>query len=1076
MLTDTTPVVTITAVNDTVCSGTYATFTATLSGSISTAVYDWQVNGFSLGSGAVFSYIPNDGDVVKCELFVFTPCSSTDTASIASNEVTLSVTPSVLPALSVSGSADTICAGTTVTFSVDSSVNAGTAPLFTWYRNGIVDGSGTTYSTTPLMGDAVFCMLTSNAICAIPPSVFSDTLTEYVRPLITPSITVTAFPGDTVCDGTSVSFSETDANTGSTQSYYWTVNGVSTGDTGTTLLYTPAYGDVVSCIVHGNQLCPAPDSAVSAPVTMILHHLLVPAVHIEATSDTVCAGTLVNFLSTVTNGGSHPDYHWSVNGIATGTDFGYTYTPMPGDTISCTVTSSEACLLVDTAVSNTIDMYVRPLLTPGISISAAPGDTVCAGTTVTFSAADTNTGTSPVYTWKKNGVNVGAGTSYAYSPANGDIITCVVHGNQLCPAPDSALSNTLTMTVNPVLTPGINLSMSTSDTICAGTTVTFTAHTVNGGTAPFYQWEVNGTDAGIDTFYTYIPTNGDIIACKLTSNAVCASVLNVYSAPDTMSVLPIIVPSVSVTSTAGDTVCAGTLVSYHATATGGGSTPVFNWIKNGASAASGATYSFTPVAGDTVWCQLVSSGPCAQPDTATTGAMVIVVNPVVVPVISITSVPGDTVCAGTSVSFTAAITNGGPTPAFQWKKNGINAGTDTAYTYVPVNGDTITFTLISSAICAAPDTLTTNPIIMTVNPVLTPSIIISPSTGDTICAGTAVTFNSIAVIGGTAPAYHWLLNGLPTTSTGSNYNYIPANGDTISCVMISNAICADHDTVLSNNVVMNVVPVIVPAISITPTSDTVCAGTPVTFHLSEANGGNSPMYKWMVNALPSGSDTLLNYVPANGDVVSCVLVSSSNCALPDTAISNTVTLVVDSVLSSSVSITGNPGADITSGEADTFTAVAINAGINPQFQWTVNGSTVAGATNAIFISATLHDNDTVRCTVINNSTCDTPAISVSNHIVIDLQNIPLAYDGVSLSPNPNNGTFTVTAHYTEKNGNTASIMIIDISGKQVWKSEVPVVNGVATATVDLSDLPAAMYMLRINYGDLDNSMKFVVHK
>ena len=75
--------------------------------------------------------------------------------------------------------------------------------------------------------------------------------------------------------------------------------------------------------------------------------------------------------------------------------------------------------------------------------------------------------------------------------------------------------------------------------VCAGTSVTFTATPTNGGTTPSYQWKVNGTNVGTDNpVYSYIPTNGDIVTCVLTSNATCATDNPATSNPITMTVNP----------------------------------------------------------------------------------------------------------------------------------------------------------------------------------------------------------------------------------------------------------------------------------------------------------------------------------------------------------------------------------------------------------------------------------------------------------------------------------------------------------------------------------------------------------
>jgi gliding motility-associated-like protein len=51
------------------------------------------------------------------------------------------------------------------------------------------------------------------------------------------------------------------------------------------------------------------------------------------------------------------------------------------------------------------------------------------------------------------------------------------------------------------------------------------------------------------------------------------------------------------------------------------------------------------------------------------------------------------------------------------------------------------------------------------------------------------------------------------------------------------------------------------------------------------NGGNAPQYQWLVDGVPTGSNSdLFNSTAlANGDSVTCVLESSLACSLPDTA-------------------------------------------------------------------------------------------------------------------------------------------------------------------------------------------------
>ncbi|MCX6305672.1 MAG: T9SS type A sorting domain-containing protein [Bacteroidetes bacterium] len=73
---------------------------------------------------------------------------------------------------------------------------------------------------------------------------------------------------------------------------------------------------------------------------------------------------------------------------------------------------------------------------------------------------------------------------------------------------------------------------------CEGSMVTFTATPANGGSAPQYQWKVNGNDAGGATgiTYSYKPTNGDRITCVLISDVACKSTNLAISNVITMAV------------------------------------------------------------------------------------------------------------------------------------------------------------------------------------------------------------------------------------------------------------------------------------------------------------------------------------------------------------------------------------------------------------------------------------------------------------------------------------------------------------------------------------------------------------
>ena len=519
----------------------------------------------------------------------------------------------------------------------------------------------------------------------------------------------------------------------------------------------------------------------------------------SGTTDTLCSGTAVTYTASVTGGGTTFSYSWLVNGaaVSAGSSNTYTYTPLNGDSINCTVTTSSPCSSPATTSSNTIHTVVNPSGSPSISISASPGDTVCLGTPVTYTAGITNGGTSPAYQWVVNGVNVATGSSYTYTPTNGDSIRCVLTSNAPCMVNTTASSNSRHMVVDPLVTPTITVSSSPADTVCAGTTVTLTASITNGGLSPVYQWKVNGINAGTGTIsYSYTPANGDTVRCVLTSNAACATTATVNSNNHHMVVNPLVTPTINVTSSPGDTVCAGTPITFTASITNGGTTPAYQWKVNGINAGTSTnTYSYAPANGDTVRSILTSNAACATAATLNSNNHHMVVNPLVMPAIFITPNPNDTVCTGTAVTYTAIITGGGTSPAYQWVVNGANVGTgSSSYNYHPLNNDTVLCVLTSNAVCASPAIVKSNSLAMVVDTFTIPTITLSGPASAAI--GSTVTITATITGAGSAYTIYWMNAGtvFNTTSVPSVSYTKVSDTDTITAKIVPTGGCYDSAT------------------------------------------------------------------------------------------------------------------------------------------------------------------------------------------------------------------------------------------------------------------------------------------
>ena len=358
------------------------------------------------------------------------------------------------------------------------------------------------------------------------------------------------------------------------------------------------------------------------------------SVSITAASTAICSGGTAFFTAAVTNGGASPVLQWLVNGAvvsgSTGLSFNSNFLAN-GDVVSCIVNPGSSC----PATSNPITITVNAPVTPSISISAT-ATTICQGTTVSFATAVNNEGNAPLYQWKKNGNPVGINlpTYTDNTFQNGDIVTCTITSNASCVNPLTATSNAIVMTVTGSIVPAISITASANN-VCATTQVSFTATSVNGGTAPTYQWQINGINTG-NSSATFTPpslNNNDLVQCVLSSSITCASPSTVTSNTIVMNLVPFATPTITVsTSLAG--ICTGDVASFTASYTNGGSNPFFQWKKNGTNVGTNSNIYIdnSVVTGDIISCVMTSNAACLTTLTATSNnlSVTIFANPQVV--------------------------------------------------------------------------------------------------------------------------------------------------------------------------------------------------------------------------------------------------------------------------------------------------------------------------------------------------------------------------------------------------------------------------------------------------------------
>lgn len=681
---------------------------------------------------------------------------------------------------------------------------------------------------------------------------------------------------------------------------------------------------------------------------------------------------------------------------------------------------------------------------------------VIAGTGATNIAATSNSPVCKLKDLELNGTATGTSLTYSWTGPNsftsnqqnptitdvehagaGDYILYVSNGS-------CTVRDTISVTVKPIPE---NLSGTSNAPLCTGTTLQFTANTTTSGVT--HSWTgpnsfnstsatpvISGVSAVHDGDY-YLTT--DLNGCSLT-DTVSVSVKPLPAQPTVNSNTPI---------------CAGETLNLSSSSTTTGVTYSWTGPNSYTSAQQNPSVSNTTTTMSGDYTVTADLNGCIR-----TNKVSVTVKPLPAPVAASSNSP---VCAGDTLHITIGTSTTGTT--YSW--TGPNSFTATAQnTYIANSSTAATGSYIATLDlngCIYKDTVNA-----AVNPIpAAPNL----SYNDPLCVGETLTLSANTV---NNADYSWsgANNFTDNVQNPTRNNMQFGDTGTYTATVTVNG-CESSPT----DITVRINPV--PFVVVLPTpGDTICVGEQVTFNALPNNHGGTPSYQWYINNLPQSATgaTFSASTLNDKDIVRCHMTENTKCDGAYIDESNEIEMKVLPWLAPSVTISADPTTPLEPDEYVKFTAVAVNAGVLPEYQWKRNGADVLGAKSAIWSANTLNDNDSISVEVISTYRCPQPPTAQSNGIrvrVLTGITETLNKADLQLFPNPNKGSFTITGH--NYRDNKLVLSVINTLGQLIQTEDITLKNNSFSKTINLGNVASGIYYLRISSEEQIDILKFKIH-